>query len=139
MKREAFRKPWQSFQFCCIRQSHPVEGQRMGHSAPEIANSSGFHRGGEYMNEAEARQLALKFVENMKLPVTGITTARRVRFDHAVKGRRDLWVICFARHASPGVGEYPGETIVEVDYDSGHTELFGAIRAGGENGNEPPL
>jgi hypothetical protein len=80
------------------------------------------------MNEAEARELARKFVQNLKLPVSEITAVRRVRFDHAEKGKRDLWVICFARPTGPGM-EYPGESIVEIDYASGHAELFSSFHA----------
>ena len=75
------------------------------------------------MTEAEARVLARKFVQNLKLPVSEITAARRVRFDAAERGKRDLWVICFA-HQTCRAMEYPGEIIVEIDHASGHAQLF---------------
>jgi hypothetical protein len=78
------------------------------------------------MTEEETRRLAQEFVEGQRLPVTGITALRRLRFDHPTEGRRDLWVVCFATKLLADVAEYPREIIVEVRDDTREVRVFGS-------------
>ena len=77
------------------------------------------------MTEKEARRLALEFVHHQRIPVCEITAVRRLRFDHATAGPRDLWVVCFASKVPTALAEYAREVIVEVRNDTGEVSLFG--------------
>jgi hypothetical protein len=77
------------------------------------------------MTEKEACRLALEFVHHQRIPVCEITAVRRLRFDHAREGSRDLWVVCFATKAPAALAEYAREIIVEVRNDTGEVSLFG--------------
>ena len=81
------------------------------------------------MTEEETRQLALEFVQEQRLPVSGITALRRIHFDHPTEGPRDLWVVCFATKVPPGHAEYAREIIVEVRDDTGEVRVFGSAQA----------
>jgi hypothetical protein len=81
------------------------------------------------MTDQETRRLALEFVQEQRLPVSGITAVRRIHFDHPLEGPRDLWVVCFATKAPPGHAEYAREIIVEVRDDTGEVRVFGSAQA----------
>jgi hypothetical protein len=78
------------------------------------------------MTEKEICRLALEFVYQQGLPVSEITAVRRIRFDHATEGPRDLWVVCFATKERTDLAEYAPEVIVEVRDDTGEVTLFGS-------------
>ena len=86
------------------------------------------------MTEEEVCQLAREFVERLKLAVSQITAVRRIQFDHPEKGRRDLWVVCFAKTVPVPVAEYPAEVIVEVEDDTGKVTLFRSPEINEEGG-----
>jgi hypothetical protein len=80
------------------------------------------------MTDEETRRLALEFVQDRRLPVSGITAVRRIHFDHPTEGPCDLWVVCFATRPVLGHAEFPREIIVEVRDDTGEVRVFGSAQ-----------
>jgi hypothetical protein len=80
------------------------------------------------MTDEETRRVALEFVQDHRLPVSGITAVRRIHFDHPTEGPRDVWVVCFATRTVPGHAEFTREIIVEVRDDTGEARVFGSAQ-----------
>jgi hypothetical protein len=78
------------------------------------------------MTEADAGRLALEFVQARQLPVSGMTTMRRIRLNYPHQGLRDVWVVCFATKGRGDPAEYQREIIVEVRDDTGEITIFGS-------------